>query len=96
MKSHFMAAPTREEMGVVGNQTETSACGQKLNALSVTGRPPLTPEQEARLAVVMSRSARGGGHLTDGRHLAEMPNYRPLTESACEEQTVIAQTYYVG
>ncbi len=53
----------------------------------------LTPEQEARLAVVMNRQTLGGGHLTDKRHMgaASDPQSSLVPE---EEKVTYARAYY--
>lgn len=60
----------------------------------------LTPEQEERLNIVMGREAEGGGHLTDRRHLGDMPNFRPSVVPDCdlesEKKTVFAHGQWVG
>ncbi len=110
MKSDDMGASTLEETGVAHKQAEVTLLpvqrpplqmvaesiydDQQMDDSTTVGRTQLTPEQKARLAVVMARQARGGGHLTDGRYLAEMPNFRP-SAGRKQQETIVAHAYYV-
>lgn len=72
--------------------SEEVARGQQMNE---SDQSSLTPEQADRLTQVMARQARGGGHLTDGRHLGDMPDVLPPAEPEEEPIVRYGRGYYV-